>query len=149
MIFYFHMTMCLEKSCFPDYWEVTSVIPVSENVGEKCTAKSYCPVNLLYVVSKVVEKLVIIINQPIDRFEKCGLFSDFQYGFMFSRSAADLLKVASDRIFGTFNKCDTILAVALDISKASKKVCHAGLLYKGKCGGISGQLFGLMASSSS
>ena len=112
--------MCLEKSRFPDCWKVTSVIPVSKNVGEKCAAKSYCPVNLIYVVSKVVEKLVIIINWSIDRLEKCDLFPDFQYGFMFSRSTADLLKAASEKLSGTFNKPDTILAVVIDI-KASKK----------------------------
>ena len=34
--------------------------------------------------------------------EKCGLFSDFQYGFMSSRSTADLLTVVSDRIARAF-----------------------------------------------
>ena len=80
--------------------------------------KRYCPVNLLYVVSKVVENLVIITDWSIDRHDKCSLFSDFQYAFMLSRSAADLLQVASDRLSETFNKSDTIVAVVLDISKA-------------------------------
>ena len=26
---------CLKKSCFPDYWKVSSVVPVFENVGER------------------------------------------------------------------------------------------------------------------
>ena len=107
--------------------------------------KSYCPVNLLYVVSKVVKNLVIITDWSIDRRDKCSLFSDFQYAFMLSRSAADLLQVASDRLSETFNKSDTIVAVVLDISKAR----HAGFLHKHKCCGISGQLFGLMALSCS
>ena len=70
---------CLKESCFSDCWKVSLVIHVFKNVGEKSTAKSYCPVSLLFVVSEVFEKLVK--NRIIDHLEKCGLFSDFQYGF--------------------------------------------------------------------
>ena len=37
-------------------------------------------------------------------------------------------------------------AVALDISKAFDRVWHAGLLYKHKSSGISGQLLGVLSS---
>ena len=49
---------CLKESCFPDCWKVSSVVPVFKNVWERSTAKIYCPVILLSVVSKVFEKLV-------------------------------------------------------------------------------------------
>ena len=87
---------CLKESCFPDCLKVSSVVPVFKNVGERCTAKNYCPVSLLSVVSKVFEKLVN--NRIVDHLEKCVLFSDFQYGFRSSRSTADFLTVVSDRI---------------------------------------------------
>ena len=70
---------CLQESCFPDWWKVSCVVPVFKNVGERSTAKNYCLVSLLSVVSKVFEKLVN--NKIVDHLEKCGLFSDFQYGF--------------------------------------------------------------------
>ena len=70
---------CLKECCFPDCWKVSSVVPVFKNVKERSTAKNYCPVSLLSVVSKVFEKLVN--NRIVDLLEKCGLFSDFQYGF--------------------------------------------------------------------
>ena len=70
---------CLKESCFPDCWKVSSVVPVFKNVGERSRAKNYRPVSLLSVVSKVFEKLVN--NRIVDHLEKCGLFSDFQYGF--------------------------------------------------------------------
>ena len=85
-------------------------------VGESSTAKNYHPVSLLSAVSKVFEKLVN--NTIVDHLEKCGLFSDFQYGFRSSRSTADLLTVVSDRIARAFNRSGTTRAVALDISKA-------------------------------
>ena len=110
-------------------------------LGASSTTENYCPVSLLYVVSKVFEKLVN--NRIIDHLEKCGLSSDFQYGF---RSTADLLTVVSDRIARAFNRSRATRAVALDISKAFDRVWHAGLLQKLKSYGISGQIFGLISS---
>ena len=80
---------CLKESFFPYCWKVSSVVPVFKNVGERSTGKNYKPVSLLYVVSKVFEKLVN--NRIADHLEKCGLFSDFQYGFRSYRSTADVL----------------------------------------------------------
>ena len=107
---------CLKESCFPDCWKVSSVVPVFKNVGERSTAKNYHPVSLLSVFSKVFEKLVN--NRIVDHLEKCGLFSDFHYGFRSSRSTADLLTVVSDRIARAFNRSGATRVVALDISKA-------------------------------
>ena len=131
---------CLKESCFLDCWKVSSMVPVFK----KGKAKNYRPVSLLSVVSKVFEKLVN--NRIVDHLEKCGLFSDFQYGFRSSRSTADLLTVVSDRIARTFNSSGATRAVTLDISKAFDRVWHAGLLHKLKSYGISGQIFGLISS---
>ena len=65
----------LKESCFLDSWKVSSVVLLFKNVGEQSTAKNYCPVSLLSVVSKVFEEL--INNRIIDHLEKWGLFSDF------------------------------------------------------------------------
>ena len=61
-------------------------------------------------------------NKIVDHLEKCGLFSDFQYGFRSSSSTADLLTVLSDRTARVFNRCRATRAVALDISKAFDRV---------------------------
>ena len=63
---------CVKESCFPDCWRVASVVHVFKNVGERSTAKTYRPVSLPSVVSKVFEKLVN--NRIVDQLEKCGLF---------------------------------------------------------------------------
>ena len=135
---------CLKESYFPNCWKVSSVVPVFKNVGEKSTAKNYHPVSLLSAVSKVFEKLVN--NRTVDHLQKCGLFSDFQYGFRSSRSIADLLTVVSARIGRAFNKSGTTRTVALDIFKAFERVWHAGLLHKLNSYGISGKIFGLTSS---
>ena len=135
---------CLMESFFPDCRKVSSVVPVFKNVGERSTAKNYCPVSLLSVVSKVFEKLAN--NRIVDHLEKCGLFSDFQYGFRSSQSTTDCLTVASDRIARASNRSGATRAVALDISKAFDRIWHAGLLHKLKSYGISGQIFNLISS---
>ena len=120
------------------------MVPVFKNFWERITAKNYCRVSLLSVVRKVFEKLVD--NRIVDHLEKCGLFSDSQYGFKSPRSAADLLTVVSDRIARAFNRSGATRTVALDISKAFDRVCHAGLLHKPKSYRISSQIFSLISS---
>ena len=102
------------------------MVRVFRNVGERSVAKNYHPVSLLSMVSKVFEKLVN--NRIVDHLEKCGLFSDFQYGFRSSQSTADLPKLVYNRIARVFNRSGATLALALDISKAFDRVWHAGLL---------------------
>ena len=119
------------------------MVPVFKNVGERSTAKNYRPVSLLSVVSKVFEK--VVNNRVVDYQEKCGLFSDFQYGFRSSRSTADLLTVVSDRIARAFNRSGTTRVVGLDISEAFYRVWHAGLLHKLQSYGISGKIFDLIS----
>ena len=99
------------------------------------TAKTYHPVSLLSVVSKVFEKLVN--NRIVDHLEKCGLFSNLQFGFRSFPSTADLVTVMSDRIARAFNRSGATRAVALDISKAFDTVWHAAVLRKRKSCGIS------------
>ena len=96
------------------------MVPIFKIVGKRSTAKNYCPVSLLSVVSKVFEKLVN--ERVVGHLEKYGLFSDFQYGLRSSRSTADLLTVASDRIARAFNRSGATRAVALDISQAFDRV---------------------------
>ena len=115
------------------------MVPVFKNLGERSTAKNYHPVSLLSVASKVFQKPVN--NTIVDHLEKCGLFSDFQYGFRSSRSTSDLLTVVSDRIARAFNRSGATRAVALDISKAFDRVWHAGLFHKLKSYGISGHIW--------
>ena len=88
----------------------------------------------------------LVNNRIVDHLEKCGIFSDFQYGFRSSGSTADLLTVVSDRIARAFNRSGATRAAALDISKAFDRVWHSGLLHKLNSYGISGQMFGLISS---
>ena len=135
--------ICLKQSSFPNCWKVSLVVPVIKNVGETSTA-NYQPVSFLSVVSNVFEKLVN--NIFVDYLQKCGLFSDFQYGFRSSRSTADLLTVVSDKIARAFKTSGATQIEALDISKAYDRVWHVGLLQNLKSYRISSQVFDLIFS---
>ena len=96
------------------------------------------------MVIKVFEKYENF--RIVDHLEKCGLFSDFRYGFRSSRLVADLLTVVSDKIARAFNMSGATRAVLLDISKAFDRIWHAGHLHKLKSYGISGRIFHLISS---
>ena len=116
-----------EGILFSRLLKFSSVVPVFKNVGERSTAKNYCPVSLLSVVSKVFEELVN--KRLVDHLERCGLLSDFQYGFRSSRSTADLLTVVSVKLLGLLIGLK-LLELQLLISKAFYRVWRAGLLHK-------------------
>ena len=137
--------ICLKESFLSDFWKVSLVVPIFKNVSERFTAKSYGPVSILSVVSKVFEKLVN--NRLVNHLEKSGPFTNSQYGFRSSRSSADLLTVASDRIYRAFNRSGATQVVALDISKAFDRLSYTSLLHKLRHYGISDQIFGLISSS--
>ena len=48
-------------------------------VRERFAAKNYCPISLLFAISKIFENLVN--NRLVNHLEICGLFSDFQNDF--------------------------------------------------------------------
>ena len=93
--------MSLKEICFPDYWNISLVVPVLKNIWKSCMVENYCPVGLLSVVSKVLEKFVN--NRLSDHLEKC-LFFDSQYGVRSCWSTADLLTVVSDKTARIFSR---------------------------------------------
>ena len=90
-----------------------------KNVEVQSVAKNYYPVSLVFVVSKILEKLVN--NRLVDHLKKCGLSYDFWYGFRSSDSTAELSTVLSDIIARVFNITGDALAVALEMSKLLRR----------------------------
>ena len=120
--------MCLKRSilleglfCGPCIWEYWG----------KSTTKNYHPVRRPTMDSN-------LNNKVVENYKRCGLFSDFHYGFRSSLSTLDFLEVVSDRFSRALDRFGT---VPLDISKGFYRVCHIGLLQKLIPKGISGWLF--------
>ena len=63
-----------------------------------------------------------MLGQCLQLLEKCGYFSDSQYGLRSSPSTANLVTVVSDTRASAFNRPVATQAVAFDISKAFDRV---------------------------
>ena len=63
-----------------------------------------------------------MLGQCLQLLEKCGYFSDSQYGLRSSPSTANLVTVVSDTRASAFNRSVATQAVAFDISKAFDRV---------------------------
>ena len=99
---------------------------------------------LVFFLLFVFEKLAN--NKIVDHLKKCGILSDFQYGFRSSRSTAVVLTALSYKIARAYNKSGATRAVALDMSKAFDRAWHAGLLHKLWSYRISGRVCDLISS---
>ena len=87
-----------EGILFSRLLKVSLVVSVSKKFRGRFMAKNYCPVSLLSLVSKVIEKLVT--NRPVNHLEKYDPFSDFQYEFRSSQSTAILWKLYLIELLG-------------------------------------------------
>ena len=64
------LNMCLKESYFPDCWKISLVVLVFKNVGEKYTAKNYCPTAL-----DIVWQTIILIKRKFYGISGHFLFS--------------------------------------------------------------------------
>ena len=119
---------------FRDCYKVYEV-HVYEKNGKGSAANKYCHASLLFVDSKIFEKLPN--NVLVNHIKKCGPFPKFQYGFKSFQSTADLLTDASNRIGRDFYKFWAAQPIALDISKTFAEISHKLKFY-----GILDQIFG-------
>ena len=119
--------MRLKESCVSDCWKLSSVVPVSKNVGESSTAKNYRPVSLLCVVSKVLEKLVH--NRIVDHLEKCAFFLIFSIclGLFDELQILFCPIVLSNRTARAFNRSG---ASPFFINKKFKRLPRKSLIFK-------------------
>ena len=108
------------ESCFPDSRKALSVFVVFKIVWEGSTAKSYRPVSLISVDSKIFEKLVN--NSHVVLLKKCSFFPDFKHDFRSFYSTTDFLRVVSYRVARDFTKSGTTQVVAHDTSKVFDRV---------------------------
>lgn len=90
--------------------------------------KSYRPISLLPIASKILEKLILLRMMPLVGDGK--LISDHQFGFRRKHSTVDQVHRIVKKIHSTFENKEYCSLVFLDVSQAFDKVWHEGLLFK-------------------
>ena len=123
------LTMLLNKSLrlgiFPGDWKLANVVPIFKK-GRRDFVENYCPISLLPVISKVLERCVLAglrdhISQLIIR---------EQHGFLAGRSCVTQLTSVLHYIGDQLDAGKQIDITYLDMSKAFDKVDHTKFLVR-------------------
>lgn len=112
----------------PSQWKVAEVIMVLKPGKPSHEKKSYRPISLLPVISKVFERIFLQRLQPI--IEEKGLIPEHQFGFRSKHSTIDQVHRITDVIEKALEEKKICSAVFLDVSQAFDKVWHDGLKFK-------------------
>lgn len=118
----------LIRSFVPMQWKVSQIIMIpkpGKNVGE---IKSYRPISLLPIPSKVLELLFLKRLNPI--IQRNHLIPDHQFGFRQKHGTVEQIHRLVEQIHYAFEHKEYCTAAFLDISQAFDRVWHDGLLYK-------------------
>ena len=125
----------------PKEWKMANVIPIYKGSPKpKAVAKSYRPVSLTPIVSKVMEKL--ITSRLMDFFDTNDILGTNQYGFRPGRSCELMLSRVHHLISSSLDtsSCNQVDAVFLDFSSAFDRVSHNKLISKLHKLGIRGNI---------
>lgn len=115
------------KFC-PSQWKVAEVIMVPKPGKDLSDRKSYRPISLLPIISKLFEKLLLRRLKPV--IEENQLIPTHQFGFRNQHSTIDQVHRVTGIIEESLENKRICSAVFLDISQAFDKVWHEGLLFK-------------------
>jgi hypothetical protein len=111
---------------FPAQWEVAQIILLLKPGKLPHELTSYLPINLLPVVSKVFEKLLLNRILPLVAYN--SLIPAHQFGFRKRHSTIEQTHRIIQRVHEALESKQYCCAAFLDISQAFDKVWYAGLL---------------------
>lgn len=112
----------------PPQWKVAQIIMIPKPNKKPEDPKSYRPISLLPIASKIFESL--LLSRIIPLIEDNGLIPDHQFGFRNKHSTVDQIHRLTEKINECFEAKQYCASVFLDISQAFDRVWHEGLLFK-------------------
>lgn len=113
---------------FPNQWKVAQIVMILKPGKKSDDVKSYRPISLLPILSKVFEKLLLERLKPI--IEQRGLIPNHQFGFRNRHGTIEQVHRIVKEINRDLENKRLCSAAFLDISQAFDKVWHDGLFYK-------------------
>lgn len=112
----------------PPQWKTAQIIMLIKPDKKPEDPKSYRPISLLPIPSKILETLILQRIMPL--VEQHGLIPDHQFGFRQRHATVDQVHRLIGEIDKSFESKRYCASVFLDISQAFDRVWHEGLLFK-------------------
>ena len=112
---------------YPELWKHPLLAPVYRS-GDYDEVGNYCPIALLSILSKIIEKVIAI--QLMEHLESNNLLSSTQHGFRANLSTETALLNVTDAIYDNIEENLITLMILCDLSKAFDSVDHETLLKK-------------------
>ena len=127
----FYITIIVNTSIvtgfYPKLWKHPYVSPYFKS-GDIDNVGNYCPISLLPIISKILEKFVAI--QLMSFMESNKLLAQSQHGFRSNLSTETALMKVNELIYNNIDNQKISLMLLLDLSKAFDSMCHDFLLRK-------------------
>jgi hypothetical protein len=117
-LFFTHIhNVCLTEGCFPKKWKHSVIIPIIKPGKEECNdASKYCPISLINIGGKLLEKLMI--DRILFHIHSNDLFNNNQYGFTPQKGTVDAAMEAKKFIEETLRLKQCAVIVSLDVKRA-------------------------------
>ncbi|GBP54451.1 Probable RNA-directed DNA polymerase from transposon X-element [Eumeta japonica] len=112
----------------PPQWKVAQIIMLLKPGKQPEDPKSYRPISLLPIPSKIYESLLLLRILPL--VEQHKIIPDHQFGFRRKHATVDQIHRLINEIDKSFESKEYCASVFLDISQAFDRVWHEGLLFK-------------------
>lgn len=122
------MNAMLRLNYVPNVWKVAEIIMILKPGKPPNETKSYRPISLLPIMSKLFEKLLLKRLKPI--IENRKLIPNYQFGFREKHSTVDQVHRITDIIEKALEEKQICSTIFLDVAQAFDKVWHEGLIYK-------------------
>ena len=116
----------LRTTYYPSRWKHAQIIMILKPKKNARDPKSYRPISLVSIFSKIFERLMLSKLMPLFM----DVIPNYQFGFRRSHSCPQQLHRLIEEILDTFEEQEICQGIFLDTEKAFDRVWHPGLLYK-------------------
>lgn len=118
----------LKTSHYPSTWKLAKIIMIPKPGKDKTQIKSYRPISLLPILSKLFEKLLLEKIHP--HLNQNNIIPQHQFGFRHKHSTIEQVHRITNCIKKALDERKYCTGVFLDIAQAFDKVWHEGLISK-------------------